>query len=169
MHGVPPRKRGFSKCRSRSDLDNCPVPILVAYHLMTSYYFYYPSITLYLMSIKWLWGNSSNRRQYRRQCRRQCRRQSFHLLCVHNEVLGPCNETESSFFLSFGLPIDTKTSSIEEPMWSHSGAGHPEGRPPLRDGYLKHCCSAYISSFLLGLRRLACSSYGNLPSSTGKS
>jgi hypothetical protein len=38
-------------CRSRSDY---PVPVLVAYHLMTSYYFYYPSITLYSMSIKWL-------------------------------------------------------------------------------------------------------------------
>ena len=29
------------------------VPILVAYHLITLYYFYYLSITYYPMSIKW--------------------------------------------------------------------------------------------------------------------
>ena len=49
------------------------------------------------MSIKWLWGKVSNRRQYRRQCRRQ----SFHLLCVYNEVLGPLamRQSHHSFYL----------------------------------------------------------------------
>jgi hypothetical protein len=40
-------------CRSRSDFGDYPVPVLVAYHLMTSYYFYCLSITYYPMSIKW--------------------------------------------------------------------------------------------------------------------
>ena len=116
MHGVLPRKRSFSKCRSRSDLDNCPVPILVAYHLMTSYYFYYPSITLYSMSIKWLWGDSSNRRQYRRQCRRQ----SFHLLCVHNEVLGPLAMRQSHHSFYFLVFRSTQKLPVLK-----SPCGHP--------------------------------------------
>ena len=66
---------------------------------MTSYYFYYPSITLYQCRSNGYRVTVSNRRQYRRQCRRQ----SFRLLCVYNEVLGPLAMRQSHHsFLTIG-------------------------------------------------------------------
>ena len=87
-------------CRSRSDFAYYPVPVLVVYHLMTSYYFYY------LLPTEWRCRSDVDQMAMRSQFQINVsvNVSLCHLSSVYSEALGPLVMRQSPYsFLIIGI------------------------------------------------------------------